>query len=240
VEPEYLEPYRAWKAAPTPAAGSSLLRTLRPVLDAGVRSYAPDAGPLAAGWAKELALDAVRTYDPAAGGLRPHVLRHMQGLQRRAGRQRAVLRLPERWSIERARLDRARVELSDELLRDPTEDELSDRTGLPAARVRRLAGLGYGLTEGQASRPLGDGEGGPAAPAVDRPPPERQALEYVLPGLDPIDRELAVRRAGLRGDPEPLGHAARALNLTPSAASQRLARVQRLVDEVLARRAFGG
>lgn len=242
LEPEYADTYGAWKATPTPGTTQALLNQLRPTLQTGIRSYAPAGGPLAQSWAKEIALNALKTYNPAQGALRPHLMQHLQNLQRRVGRTQTALKVPERWTLDRMRVEQLRRELADDLLRDPTEVELADASGVPIKRLRKLMAAQPGMTESQiygADEADDDESGGD--PAVEGPDRTREHLELLLPELDPIDRELAVRRAGLDGQPpESLKSLARRLNLSSPAASMRLARVQEKLNRLIEARLISG
>jgi len=236
LEPEYTAAFSAWHADPTPQTSSALLTSIRPVLDTAVRPLG--GSPALYGRAKQIALTSLRTYDPQRASLRTHLLNNLQGLRRIAGQQEQPIRVPERVVLDSMRVARARAELADTLYRDPTDEEIADHTGISTRRLARLR---------QQSRPVSesgalwvDDEGNENAPAVTHDTPQALLAEYVRAELSPQDRLLLDYAAGADGQPGLSGREiAQRLGITPSAVSQRLARIQARFRALEDMRLFG-
>ncbi len=86
-----------------------------------------------------LALKAFDTWDPARGAaLRTHVINSFKPAMRFVGQAQNVARIPEEDALRIGDLQRATAHLSDKFGRTPTLKELSEETGLPERRVKRI------------------------------------------------------------------------------------------------------
>lgn len=225
--------WRAWSASPrTPADNAKFLTDVSPTLDRAVRANAGTSpSPLAVSRARRVALGAAASYDPGRGRFESHLYNHMQGLKRYQARASSPVRMPERVALDRRAVDMAGRELSDELGRDPTDDELSDRTGLSRTRITRVRGADRPLSSGFMST-LGEGGQG-FEPAVRRAPggpdPAAEAAwTAVYDDLGPLDQKvMEMQRQGVSN-----GETARRLRRSPGWVSQRKLIVQRMLDEV--------
>jgi hypothetical protein len=73
LEPEFTQPWEEWKKAPNPANSSTLLKTVDPVINAALRTYAgPNPSPTIRSRAKLLTLHAAGSYDPNRAKLRSY------------------------------------------------------------------------------------------------------------------------------------------------------------------------
>jgi RNA polymerase primary sigma factor len=152
-----------------------------------------------------------------------------QAIGRALSHHARTIRLPARVLERERRLARAHAELSAELGREPSIEELADAAEIP---------LGEALAIGQASRvvtsldrPVTGDEGTTqlelmvgAAPDVGEEVVvslERQAVRAAVEGLADPDRQVIKRRFGLDGDPAPEALAAIARDLGVTAAEIR-------------------
>lgn len=86
-----------------------------------------------------LALKAFETWDPDKGAaLRTHVINSFKPARRFVGQAQNVARIPEEDALRIGDLQRATAHLSDQFGRAPTLKELSEETGLPERRVKRI------------------------------------------------------------------------------------------------------
>ena len=114
----------------------NILKELEPTLVTESMRYG--GGPVIKSKAKVLALRAIQNYDPNSGAkLRSWVVTNMQPLARyRQGL--APVRMPEAASSRAAELNRMHKEFKDEFDRDPTHEELADKSGVNVKRVKDL------------------------------------------------------------------------------------------------------
>lgn len=226
LEKDFAEPYAAWKSAPGPETAAGLLGSLSPVLDRGLRAFAPDAGPSARGHAKRIVLDALPKYDATSGPLAPFLMSHLQGLRRMTAESSQPVRAPERMRLQHAALTRAAADVYEETGRDPTDSELADRLGLPhhrIAAVRKAVVQPFNTGFLESTDPEGSG------PAVDGR--DELAQKFVYHGLSPDDQLILEHTLGWNGKPVLSNQEiARKLRISPPAISQRKSRIQAAID----------
>lgn len=234
LEEQFAEPYQAWKADPTPRTRAGLLHAVDPVVRSALRSYAGSAAsPALYGRAKVMTLQAVEKYDPSRAGLKTHLMTQLQGLRRHAQRAQNVLSIPERVRLDRQHLDSSFTELRDQLGRDPSDLELADKVGLSLKRIAHVRKAVPGYAESQL-RDLGEeGESVTAAPAVRGGPEDDRAwLEFVYHSVQPLDQLILEHTMGMNGKAVLSNQdLARRLRVTPSAVSQRKAKLQGYLNE---------
>lgn len=236
LEPDFREPFRAFKASPSPATRGAMLRAVSPVLDAGIKSYGgASAGPGLRSKARQIAVKAFDTYDPEKAGLKTHLMGHLQGLQRLADQPARGFSVPERVLLDRRRLADAEGELGDLAGGvPPSTQQLADHLGMSMKRIAQVRSYRPGFAEGQieAMGPQ-DGEDAGTGPAVVGPDATMAKLDFIYHDLDPINQSIVEHAFGLHGRPRMRpGQIATALNLTPGAISQRTAKIRAMLDQL--------
>lgn len=231
IEPEYQQPFEAWKAEPTPQTSGAVLRALQPAIDQGIRAYAgKSVGPTTKSHARKITLQALKTYDPAKAALGTHVINHLKGLRRIQRQQAHILRTPERVMLDRGRLEDSRVDLEDRLGREPSTQELADYTGLSPKRIEYVRKFRSPVSEGLFSARSVGGEMSGFAPAVSQQ--SDVWLRAVYTDLNPTNQKILEWSAGLFGQPVLSNkEIARRLRLTPGAISQRKAIIQQQINQ---------
>lgn len=230
LEEEYKPAYESWKANQTPETNLAFLNTISPIVQKGVKMYGGDS-PLAASRGRLLALDAARSYDPKRSRLQSHILNQMQGLKRITQQQSRVMSVPERLLLEHQKLQNQHQELSDELGREPTDAELSDKMGLSMSRLAKIRRYQPGMTSGQieAADPL---TGGVAGRLPGHQAAQNLWAEIVYQDLNPLDQKIMELSLGMRGNKK-LSNAeiASKLGRSPGAITQRKTKIQQLLDQ---------
>lgn len=211
--------YKNWLENPTQDNLNKVVEAAAPIITSEIHRY---AGPktLLRGRAKLLAAKAIRTFNPAKGAsLRTWVVGQMMPLNRYSHQLKPV-RVAEDASRQAAELNSMRNKLSQQLGRQPTEEELADDTGINVRRIRKL--------ESQVKPVMMEGAFDTAedddtsyAPALYTSSGMDLASESVYDSLDRRDRAIYDLKTGLHGK-RPLSNAdiATRLGLTPSAISQ--------------------
>ncbi len=230
LEPEYAEPFNAWKAAPSPASNASMLKTIQPVLDRGISMHVGASNPLLQSRARQIGLTSLRSYDPARSRLATHITNNLQGLKRIAAQQSNPVRVPERIAFDRHHLENYTQELTDELGREPTDYELTNRTGFSAKRLARVRSYHPGVAEGT----LEDID--PSLVEHGMSPASRSGRDawtgLVYDDLATIDKQILEMTLGMNGrKPATNLEIARKLRRSPGAISQRKASIQKLLDQ---------
>jgi len=226
LEPEYSGVYKAYQQAPNPQNTASLLKAVHPVIDEALRSYAGSEANTATARAraKILTLEAVQRYSPDKAKLRTHLLSHLRGLRRMTERSTSGVYVPEQWRLDAQKIELAHNDARDELGRDPSDAELTERTGIPLERIRRARAVPGVLASSQL-------EG-----TMENPDPDHKAWERWVDGiyhdLDPVDQIILEHSTGLHGkEVLPATVLAQKINLSPGSVSQRKARIQTMLDQ---------
>jgi hypothetical protein len=232
LEKELAPHWEAWKKAPHQTHTGNLLRAVEPILHTAVKSYGGHAAksPTLLGKARRLAVDAFHSYDPHKGSMKSHLLSQLRRLQRSAGEELQAIRTPEQVSLDHHHLYRIENELRDQLGRDPSDAELSDRSGLSLKRLKYVRQIKPVIAEGTVFH----GQNDDAFPAVRSmgDEHERAWAHLVYYDLTPIDQAIMDHGLGLHGRQRVgITELARRLNLTPGAVSQRAGKIQKLLDE---------
>lgn len=242
LEPDFVDPYNAWKADPSPAQNAAMLKALHPVIEGAVRTHVGEPHPLIMGRARRMTLEGLKGYDPARGRLQTHLYNHLQGLKRVARQQSVVLKVPERVQLDRQLLQTAEQDLAHRLGREPTDDELADHTGFSPRRLARVRSYNPAVAEGTVESAHPEAQevfGGTRLPGQRQKLPPWHAVIY--DELSPFDRKVMEYAFGLNGR-RPLANQdiARKLGRSPGLISQRKAHIQKLLDQGDELSPFGG
>lgn len=232
--------YTQWQQAKTPETNTALLKTIQPVIDTAVTSYAGNnANPTLRSRAKIMALKALDTYDPNRGNVRTHLLSQLQSLRRLSAQSQNIVSIPEQVGLDYGTLADAEAELYDELSRDPTDDELANKTGLSVRRIRKVRAFNQPISEGATQQVTDESPPGDVASAVPGATSAEDAwFNFVYDDLSPTDKLVADMTLGRHGRRRASTQdIAQRLNITPGAVSQRAAKIQAMLDK---RHTYGG
>jgi DNA-directed RNA polymerase specialized sigma subunit len=231
-EPDvYGKAWEAWKLDQTPKGNAALLGTVKPLIDRGVMSYAPN-NELAKAHAKVLTIHAARTYDPTKSKFSTHLQTQMQALQRAARQQTEVMRVPERVLLEQRTLKSGIEQMRDEYGREPADSEIVDRLGISYDRLRQIRSYKAGLNTGRVEREDADEtSSSPAGHKLGIPGAQEYWLKIVYDDLQPVDQRVMELTLGLNGQSKLSNQeiAAR-LRISPGAVTQRKAKIQAVLD----------
>jgi DNA-directed RNA polymerase specialized sigma subunit len=172
-----------------------------------------------------MALEGLRSYDPAGASLKTYLTGHLQGLKRVNRRQTTILKVPERVSLDRYHLDAAVKDYEAVHGVEPSDGQLADHAGFSVDRIRRVRSYRPAAAEGTVEAATGGDVFGASSPFAPKGETAWQKLVY--DDLAPADQRVVdMHRAGL-----PNQEIARRLGVTPGAVSQRKARIQALFDQ---------
>jgi len=234
LEPEYQDAFTAWQTENTPQTQGALLQAVDPILDQGINRFAAGmkGSPTMKSQAKQVAINAFKTYDPARGSMQTHLMHHLQRLQRLSAQERQIIHMPEQVSLDQMRTTEAVNALTDRLGRPPSDQELADYTGLSRQRLEYIRKGERPVAQGTITQQTEAGGGGfdPATRSLS--PGDNSWLELVYDDMDSTNQYIMERAFGMHGHPEtPPTEIAKQLKLSPGAVSQRMQMIQQYIDE---------
>ncbi len=131
VKNKDLEAYHSWKETGSKKALGVLMNQLGPVIYAEVKRQSgslPSAALSAE--AKRWAYKGIQTYDPSKGtAISTHVMNYLQRVRRVNYKFQNAVRLPENMQLKFHDYNMALVTLTEELNREPTDEEMAKKLG---------------------------------------------------------------------------------------------------------------
>lgn len=198
------EAHLAWTIEPTPERMATVVDTLKPIINVEIQRY---AGPktILRNRAKQLAVKAVKNYDPAGGAkLSSWVVTQLQPLHRYSKKLTRPVQSSEVAIRQAAELETRRMELMDELGAEPTDEQLADRVGISVGRINQLrTTVRPILTEGQMVDSSGESEDSmfPGVNETGSDPALKSAVEMVYSDLNDRDKKIFELKTGHGGKP---------------------------------------
>lgn len=227
--------YSQWQKNRTPETNTQLLQNIQPIVDTAVHSYVGAGAPATLkNRARLLALQAMDTYDPQKGNVKTHLLTHLQRLRRLNAQSQNIIQIPEQVGLDFQKIQRVENDIRAELSRDPTDEEIADRTGLSVKRLRKIRQFNQPVAEGMTARQtdMTAGNQDIAATRPDRTGAHDAWLDFVYDDLGAVDKIIMDSLLGRHGRKKlPTQELANKLNISPGAVSQRAAKIQEMIDK---------
>jgi DNA-directed RNA polymerase specialized sigma subunit len=150
------EAYELWKTTGSKKALGQLMNQLSPLIYAEVKR-ASGSLPTAAlsAEAKKWTFKAIQSYDPSKGtAISTHVTNYLPKIRRMNYKFQNAVRLPENMQLKFHEYNHAQALLTDELNREPTDDELAKRLGWSKPQTVKFKNSLYNdLIESNSERP---------------------------------------------------------------------------------------
>lgn len=234
MKSSYQEAYDKWVVDQTPENMSGVLDSLMPTINSEIMRF---EGPKAhlRSKAKALAVKAVKTFNPMSGAkLQSWVVTQLQPLSRYGQGLRDV-KAPELAIRQAAEVDRVTKLLSDDLGRDPTDEEIADEIGISVKKVKRVRRqVVPSVTAGsfELAQETDNSYNAPGVSTVSKVP---YAQEAVYMSLNPRDRFIFDARTGSHGARSLSAvDVAKRLGISPAAVSQRANAIAEMIKELSA------
>jgi DNA-directed RNA polymerase specialized sigma subunit len=151
-------------------------------------------------------------------------------------RRTNVVHVPERVQSDLYHLRQAQQSFSERFGREAADSELSEQMGVPASRLKHLRQyMRQESSESNTQTTSDEGGSEPFYPGASQANPEDVWMEYVHHDANPIDQKILEWKTGYNGkEIIPTLEIARRLKITPSAVSQRAARMAKRMNELQA------
>jgi DNA-directed RNA polymerase specialized sigma subunit len=230
-----IESIRAWQNQPTPQNAAAMLKQLDPYIDQAIFAHLGQTpSPIIRCYAKNLALRALKRYDPSTAALSTFLVTQLQGLRRYYRKISIPLYVPERRQTDYMLISEARVALEHKLNRPPSVEEIADHLKMPVSRVVRSLNVPPYVAESVATPEMS--QIADTTKVVDKRAPSFSRFDYdiVYDDLEsPIDKNIMEWRLGLYGKPKLTNQEiAKRLNLSPGAITQRWKAIESKLMEV--------
>lgn len=224
--------YTAWKDKPGPATLTPLLSSVAPTIGKALKSYGYQDDPNVRSSAQLHVIKVLPNYDASKAKLETFLTNELKRVQRFAPRQQHAVAMPEGAALDLKQINSAELELTDDLGREPTVDELADYTRLSSRRIARIKQR-YGLptvSEQVFSRGRMPGGEAPGAPTVN--PNDELWLDAVYGELDPVNQKILDWAMGRHDQPIlSKTQMAQRLNMSVSAVTQRSIHIANKIEE---------
>lgn len=234
TSPIQADPYDVWRKKPTPGHLKSVVSAHKPTIDAALRSYAGGMpGNNIRRRAELMAAKAIQSYDPQRGAkLETHLSQQLQGLRNVAATFADPMPKPRRLRRDGAQVHATKQELSDQLGREPSLEELADYGKFDLNKLRKIVRRERAAVP-ESALDSSESDDDDYLPGVRHSDPAAVWADYVYHDLSDIDRVIFQYRTGYNGMPILSNtEIAKRLNLSQAAVSRRANRIQTRLDEL--------
>lgn len=216
-----------WKAEPSKANTALLLKNLTPTINSAMTSYASGNEEEFSIPAKLMALEASKDFDPKRDvKLNTFVFNRMKSLNRLKADRTNIIHVPENVLLEKNKLHSVSSGLESELGREPTIEELANKTGISPERIEKINKYKQVKSESSMLSEKGD------IMFENKKDPHKVWSEYVYNDLGPIDKKIFEWSTGHRGsEVYKKGEIARRLGISAAAVSQRINKIISKLEE---------
>ena len=196
----YRDAYDKWVVNQTPENLAGVVSAFAPTINSEIQRY---EGPktLLRSRAKILAIKAIKTYNPMSGAnLNSWVVSNLRQLSRYGQGLRDV-RVPELALRRAAEVNRVYNEMSSDLGRPPTDEELSDEIGISVKKLRRVREQAKASVVSSSFDATDDSDSSSFDPGVVESRNVPFATEAVYMSLNDRDKKIYDMRTGSHGSP---------------------------------------
>lgn len=224
------DPYYKWQADKSDANLYACTKYLQPTIDTVLATMGGAGNPQIAAKARVITAKAIKSYDPSYGAsLKTHVTNQLRQLTRDLRKTDNVTSIPERVQLDGYAIYRAEKELTDEMGKEPTVQEIADRAHLSIKRIKEVREKMHAVsTEGAYQD---NGNNFLAGQDTDF---SQDALDYVYNDSDRMDRLIIEYTTGYGGKkPLSVAEIKAKTGLTDVQISRRKSRIALRVKDIM-------
>jgi DNA-directed RNA polymerase specialized sigma subunit len=236
VQGDVNKAYENWVTDPSPENMGAILKAKKPLILSEISRY-PGDNRILKGRAKKLAVDAVRSYDPASGArLTSWIVTQLQPLSRYGRKSSQLLNTSELAYRQFAEIDSYRREFLDNEGREPSDDELADMSGISVKRINQVRKMNPVVRSTGAMEDTAGTETDFSMPAVqdlENDPLLNTAVEAVYDSSDERDKAILDMKMGRNKKPAISNQEiAMRLGVSPGLVSQRSLELAKSIQDV--------
>lgn len=193
-----MEIWKQWQRNKTEDNTRALLNQTQKIRYRAVSNWTGSVSPVTLNSeAVKLSMKAFDTFDPDKGvKLSTHLTNSLKKLSRLGYSEVSFLRMPEERQMKYTTFETAKEDLRERLGRDPSEMELADELGWPAAEVGRFIKEDRKVLMSSEPLPVGMES---FAPQTGVNPNDR--THYAVADMNPIDQQIFKHTTGYGGAP---------------------------------------
>lgn len=227
---EVEQSFEQYRMDPRPENRFAVVKALEPTISYTLNSLGAGSDPYMRTKARTFVASSLDKFDPSQSNLRTFASQQLQQLNREYRKRKAPMPVPERMQLDKMHVSRTVADFVDAHDREPTMEELSDRTQLPIKRLVKINNSQIGIgTEGMAE------SADMPAGVVSSTDWETEAAEYVYSESDTLDKKILEYKLGLYGTPKlDNGQILQKLKLKPYELSRRAMRLSKKINDILA------
>ena len=205
-----------------------VLQLLQPTIESALHTYTPGQEDSFRLKATSLALKSLADYNPQkAASPNTYVFTNLQRLNRLRRQRQTPIHIPESQVYAMQLIDRKKQQLQERLGREPSDQQLSDYTGLSQKKIERvMSGTAFASQSATTDEQTG------ADLLGSRDTTDKDYYEYVYNSVSPLDQKIMEWTSGYKGKELSNNQIASKLHLSAGAVSQRKARIQELLGQV--------
>ncbi len=224
--------WKRWHESEDDEAWDALMEMVEPVVSQARNTYAGGKeDPVIDLKSQELTRRALSTYDPEKGSLKTHLFQQLKPLNQVLHHRANALQIPQRAWWDMQNMQSEREAYREDHGRDPTAQELADRTGLS---LRRISSLRQFSREPVPDSALKKEDPDAMLGAHDPGEENRWPGKAVYYSLGPTDQKIMEWRTGIFGSEQlPNKEIAKQLGVSAAAVSQRSAKIAEQLREAL-------
>lgn len=212
--------FDTWNRAKTPKHMNDVLQSMSGDIDRSIRTAGGQPSPLLRGHGRLAVVKAMSSFDPKAGTqFRSWAQSQLRGLVRPVRASRFAVKIPELRAREASRIRNVIESRQAETGFEPSDAVIADQLGLPISRVSAVRG-------GEAPEVVSGEIFFKEAPADDNGLIQ-DMVYYSLPPRDQTIMEYGLGYNNVK--PMPSTEIAKKLKITPSAVSQRLSKIRKMM-----------
>lgn len=205
----------------------TILKYLQPTIKSALHTYVPGQQQAFKIKATKIALQSMRSYDKKrATKPQTYAFVNLQRLNRIRRDRDTLIHIPESQVYLKATIDKKVQDLTDTLGRQPTEEEISDATGISKKKLEKLNNFTT-FSQSSTINPQNNQSSFSISDVTDR-----DYYNYVYSSLGAIDKKILELSSPLKGTPLSNNEIAKRLKLSPGAISQRKQKIQQLMGTV--------
>jgi DNA-directed RNA polymerase specialized sigma subunit len=226
TDDELMQAFYDWKDQGDDKSFSNLLRKTDPIISSAINTYGSGLqDPTSKLEARLMVAKALPKYNPNKGAkLKTYLMSQLRPLSRSSRQRLQSLKLPEKVWYDHRNIETAEAEFKDSRGREPSIQELADKTGLSPKRIKHIKTFHVDQIPTSVARAPSPGYEGPMAQTEleDETSEIDFWTEAVYMSLPPMDQLIYDYRTGSHGKAQLMNkEIAKKLGASPSTITQK-------------------